>query len=235
MNSDELYEGSHSKVVDTGLVGLVNRRLHLHLEKNISKEKANYKRILELGAGMGQHLKFVEDNYLLYVQSDIRVKNLPKNFSDRVINKKINAEDLSGIKDASFDRLVSTCLLVHLQQPEQALVEWRRVVCPGGALSIYVPCEPGLLLRFSRYFSTHLKAKKLGYDHLSIHYREHVSYFVRLNKLIKEVFNDCKVKRSFFPLNFIPSWNLNLWAVYQIKLPKIDDKNFLSTKKGAKK
>jgi len=107
-----------------------------------------------------------------------------------------------------------------LPEPENSLIEWRRVVRADGILSIYVPCEPGLLLRATRYLTTRAKAKRLGYDHLSLHYREHVTFFVRLNLLINEVFWDCRVRRIMYPFPFLPSWNFNLWAVYQIQLPK---------------
>jgi phosphatidylethanolamine/phosphatidyl-N-methylethanolamine N-methyltransferase len=224
VDSDELYKGTHSQIVDTGLVGVINSKLHRDLEKGFSPSFNDSKyEILELGAGMGQHLKFVKEKYSRYVQSDIRIENLSIPQSSSIQNVQLDAEDLNMIHNNSFDRIVASCLLVHLKDPEKALLEWKRVVRKGGLISIYVPCEPGLLLRASRYLTTNLKAKRLGYDHLSLHYREHVSYFVRLNKLIQEVFCDAEVKRTFFPFNFIPSWNLNLWATYQVRLPILHD------------
>jgi ubiquinone/menaquinone biosynthesis C-methylase UbiE len=221
LNSDDLYRGLHSAVVDTGLVGMVNRQMHRHLEKNLPTDtsQGNDYTVLELGAGMGQHLRFVQRRYSKYVQSDIRFENLPIAPNNSVENLELDAQNLGGIRSSSVDRLIATCLLIHLPQPEDALVEWRRVVRAGGILSIYVPCEPGLLLRAMRYLTTRAKAKRLGYDHLSLHYREHVTFFVRLNLLINEMFRDCRIKRTMFPFSIFPSWNFNLWATYQIQLP----------------
>jgi ubiquinone/menaquinone biosynthesis C-methylase UbiE len=44
----------------------------------------------------------------------------------------MNAEKLDLIADNAYDRLTATCLIAHLANPEQALVEWRRVVKSGG-------------------------------------------------------------------------------------------------------
>lgn len=219
MDSDHLYRNFHSSIVDTGLVGFVNSRLHRSLERDAFGVLKYQKRILELGAGKGQHLKYVNPNFDTYLQSDIRIENILESTDSRVVNQQIDAEDLHAFEDHSFDRIIATCLIIHLNDPEHALSEWKRVTCPGGTVSIYVPCEPGLLLRIMRYLTTNLKARKLGYRHLSIHYREHISFFVRLNLLIKEVFDECEIQRRFFPFFWLPSWNMNLWCTYQIKIP----------------
>lgn len=89
----------------------------------------------------------------------------------------------------------------------------------GGAISFYVPCEPGLLLRFLRNITTVRKAKKININHLSFHYREHVNYFVRLNLLINEVFEDDKLEKVYWPFPFL-SWNFNLGAFFFITVKK---------------
>ena len=99
------------------------------------------------------------------------------------------------------------------------MANWRRVIKSGGHITIYVPCEPGLVLRFLRSLTTRRKAAKRGVNHDSVHHREHTSYFGRINTLVFEVFNQDLIKRKFFPLR-IHSWNLNLWVTYQIKIIK---------------
>lgn len=221
MNPDDLYKDFHSQVVDTGIVGVVNKFLHQSLEKGPSRFiKKNETEVLEVGAGKGQHFHFVRHPFSRYIQSDIRAQNLELQRDKRVTNISLNAEDLSSFESASFDRIVATCLLVHLSNPETALKEWKRVIRDGGNISIYVPCEPGFLLRATRFLTTRRKARSLGYDHLSLHYREHVTYFVRLNMLINDVFRDAVVERKFFPFRIVPSWNINLWCVYQIRIGK---------------
>jgi SAM-dependent methyltransferase len=235
----DYYENYYEKIVYTGSVGLVSRFIHKMLESN-SRKDIELNRILEVGAGQGQHLDYVKKNFIEYFETDLEFDFLPTRINSeiskdskldsleensdsldiaKVIQEEVSAENLLKYKDSYFDRVIATCLLVHLQNPEFALQEWRRVVADGGKISIYVPCEPGIMLRFSRHFTTVKKAKKLGKNHLSFHYREHVTYFSRLDLLIQENFLGDKVKRRFFPL-FIPFWNFNLGVIYQIEIKK---------------
>jgi phosphatidylethanolamine/phosphatidyl-N-methylethanolamine N-methyltransferase len=224
MNSKEYYEDVYSKIVYAGATGLIAKSIHKVMEKlPIANHSLN--QILELGAGHGQHLQFVKNDYKKYFETDIektflpiRSLNLQKSQSE-VVQHSIDAENLSIYGDSSFDRLIATCLLVHLSNPEVALGEWRRVVRNGGWISIYIPCEPGLFLRFARHFTTVRAAKKMNRNHLSFHYREHVSYFSRLNLLVVESFSKDLVQRRFFPF-LIPAWNLNLGVIYQIRVDK---------------
>ena len=64
--------------------------------------------------------------------------------------------------DDIADRLIATCVLLHLEKPESALLEWRRVTRPGGVVTIYVPNEPGLLTRLGRGVTTKRAAVRAG-------------------------------------------------------------------------
>lgn len=46
--------------------------------------------------------------------------------------------------DASFDLVVASDVLEHIEDEQQALREWRRVLRPGGQLLVYVPAYPQL-------------------------------------------------------------------------------------------
>lgn len=230
-NSDNFYESDYLTLLNSGSIGFVSKLVHRQIEQQANRKafkSVPRSKILELGAGKGQHLEFVKDNFLTYIESDFRFANLPQrdkqNFGNPnqqsfIISKEIDAQNLAAFPQNEFDRVIATCLLVHLNDPEKALIEWRRVTKNGGLISIYVPSEPGLLLRFMRHWTTVRKAKKKGYNHLSIHYREHVTYFSRLNLLIDEVFEADSISKIYFPF-LIPSWNFNLWTVYTIKLKK---------------
>jgi ubiquinone/menaquinone biosynthesis C-methylase UbiE len=127
--------------------------------------------------------------------------------------------DLAEFKNEQIDRVIATCLIVHLAEPEDALLEWRRVCASGGLISIYVACEPGMLLRLLRQLTTVRKAKKFGLNHIRFHYREHITFFSRIDMLIEEIFEDDKIVKKFWPLR-LPFWNLNLGVVYQIYILK---------------
>jgi SAM-dependent methyltransferase len=53
------------------------------------------------------------------------------------------ATRLEGIADASYDYLLSSHCIEHLANPLQGMVEWRRVLKPGGLLFLVVPHKDG--------------------------------------------------------------------------------------------
>ena len=221
------YQNGYNEVFHKGKIGFVNRVIHNQLER---LTKGHFPTTLELGSGPGQHLEHVTHSYEVYIESDIREELLrdPKSVkNNRLKTLRLDAEDLSIFSDNSVDRIVNYCLLIHLTNPEHALKEWRRVIKKKSSsapvsqhnnqISFYVPCEPGLLLRLLRLFTVARKTRKLGYDHYSFHYKEHVSYFTRLNHIIEEVFVRDRVRKRFWPF-LIPSWNLNLGVFYDIQV-----------------
>lgn len=220
MDQDRYYKDNYQQILNTGAVGLVANMIHRLLEKSITGE---YQTVLELGAGHGQHLKFVRHGYATYHETDFRPSNLPSRTQEsnqgRVIQGFADAENLNGISDNSIDRVITTCLIVHLTQPEKALEEWRRVTKNNGLITIQVASEPGMVLRFLRGITTVRKAAKLGENHLRFHYREHINFFSRINMLIEDVYSNDLIVRKFWPFR-LKSWNANLIVVYQIKVKK---------------
>ena len=137
-------------------------------------------------------------------------------------NKKnviVEMQDVTKLsyEDNFFDRVVITCVLVHLDDPVQALNEIRRVLKPGGYVSLYLPCEPGFLLRIVRKFSTRAKAKRLGIQEISfLHFLEHKNYFIAIDFFVRHIFSDSWIISRYYPFPFL-SWNLNLFKLYTIK------------------
>jgi phosphatidylethanolamine/phosphatidyl-N-methylethanolamine N-methyltransferase len=221
-SAEDYYQYHYQKITNSGPIGFVAMIGHLSLEKwpftKFSKDcKKNFDKILEVGAGHGQHYKYLKEDFKAYTMTDVRpnlLNNLKVSDARVVIEKtSIDAESLP-YADNSFDRLIATCLLVHLDNPEKALTEWRRVVKPGGAISIYIPCEPGILLRILQSITTRRKQKKLGIDARYLHYGEHRYNFPFVIAIISNVF-----RRNFrirkFPFLF-GSFDFNLWSVVTI-------------------
>ncbi|MBD2713632.1 class I SAM-dependent methyltransferase [Microvirga sp. STR05] len=88
-----------------------------------------------------------------------------------------NVAVMDGIKlefaDSSFDLVVASDVLEHIQNEEQALNEWQRVLKPNGQLLVYVPAHPSLWSRhdvanhhFRRYTAASLSQalRKAGYQ-----------------------------------------------------------------------
>lgn len=214
MSINEYYENDYSKVLESGAVGKVAAFYHRMLEKGHSKK---WPLCLEIGAGNGQHFKYVKHGFDKYISSDIRrPKEKSVNISDpRHEFKIIDAEDLSSFQSESVDRLIATCVLPHLGDPEKALREWKRVVKKGGVIDVYLPCEPSMLLVLAQSLTTKKKVEKLGWNYERLQYREHRHHFPMLRMLIKEVFENDEIKVRNFPpgLNF---WQFGLFKTYRI-------------------
>ncbi len=210
------YDEHYDAALWEGNIGRAIALVHRRMERGINER---FDRVLEVGAGAGQHRGYVNHPYDTYVETDLRVLgSTSKRESDgrNVIREFADATALA-YPDASFDRLIATCLLMHLPEPELALSEWRRVVRPGGLLSIYVPCEPGLATRLTRRLTTARKVKKMGVESYDLFVaREHRNHFAALDVLLRHEFRDDDLRAKFWPLA-APSWNLNYFANYRVR------------------
>jgi SAM-dependent methyltransferase len=212
------YNQDYKKIMNQGLIGMFSRFIHAHIDWKWRKQELGT--VLELGAGNGQHFKWCKLKFQRYVEVDLRQLDRLEDVKiskspDRLI---CDATYLDLVEADQFDVVIATCLLAHLDHPEVALSNWRRVAKkPGGQLCIYVPCDPGLLLRALRQFTTKRKFIKLGYDHAYQHWTEHRNHFPLMDTLIRHVFAEDKVTREFFPA-FLKSWNLNIYCLYRITI-----------------
>ena len=215
---DNFYADYYENIFGSGTIGWMAGVAHRFMEKPL--DKRIFLNVLELGAGTGQHRKFVRHKFSRYIETDLRieqgnVKEIEVSPEKIVEQRFLDAEDLTIFEAAQFDRVIATCLVAHLPNPEKALQEWRRVVKSGGVLTIYVPTEPGLMLRVFRSLTTKRKAKKLGLDHSAVHYREHRNMWIYINLLVIEIFAEDVIKRRRFPHSLL-TWNLALFDVYEI-------------------
>jgi phosphatidylethanolamine/phosphatidyl-N-methylethanolamine N-methyltransferase len=184
------------------------RKIHEYMERPYKNHF--YSQILEIGGGTGEHLEFIRHGFDKYWVTDIRQPNLPAEWSlnEKIIPLIANAENLP-FPDASFDRIIATCLLHHVDYPERVLEEIKRLIRPGGVATIYLTCDPGLALRFIRRITMQQKANKLGFHGFKLLMaREHRNHVGGLLEMIKFVFRDASLKIKYLPLG-IPSWNLN--------------------------
>lgn len=221
MNSSELdvyREGLYHEVINKGLVGKQMAFFHKLIERPY--KKSHFRKILEIGAGIGEHLPYVRASWNEYVMTDIRIDRLLESVSESA-DIKVKQADATQLPfdNNEFDRVLTTCVLPHVSDPVRALSEVHRVIRPGGSISIYIPCEPGLLLRVARRLSTSLKFRKLGVaDPYFEHFREHVHYYSALNHYILREFRTSTVRARYWPFPFL-TWNFNLVKIYQISIP----------------
>ena len=217
---DQFYDEAYEEVMGTGLIGSFWRFIHNQMNRTIDWPPTPI--VLEVGAGHGQHYDQTNPDCALFIETDIReAMGYTENFvkADLLrrgrIKRKVNAEILAGVPDNSIDIVIATCILAHLTNAKSALSEWRRVTKIGGSIIIYVPCEPGLFLRFIRSLSTARKFKSKGIEQKEIHWLEHRNHYLFLDILLHKVFGSDSTKIRKFPFKHLP-WDLNLYSIYTV-------------------
>jgi len=126
----------------------------------------------------------------------------------------MNLGKVSDFDDESIDRVVASHVLEYLSKPHEALREWNRVLKPGGALSLILPCDPGIAWRYGRYVSTLRKISARGLPWAYIVAREHVNPINNLVALIRYYFEQYDEKWRPFRLPIIDInliYAVNIW------------------------
>lgn len=132
-----------------------------------------------------------------------------------------NAEKIS-FPDSYFDRVVSTCLLHHVNDPLAVLLESRRVVSNGGEVAFILPADPGMLNRLIKLLITYPRIRKnSSFDPRLIYALEHPNKIDSLLALLKFVFEKDDYKIKYYPFK-VPSWNLNLAITFHARINKVD-------------
>jgi phosphatidylethanolamine/phosphatidyl-N-methylethanolamine N-methyltransferase len=189
------------------------------------KEQDHFSKVLEIGAGTGEHLSYLRHSFDKYVLSDLDAKTLEvaKNklhdkFGDKLVYEPQNGETLS-YADSSFDRVIATHVLEHIYQPHLALKEWRRVVKNEGVISILIPTDPGIAWRLGRHFGPRKNAVAQGIAYDYVMAREHVNSCNNLIALLRHYFSERS--ESWWPLP-VPSIDLNLFFVCHVTVKKME-------------
>lgn len=222
------YKTKFSEIYDQSnyvspLQAFVMRQSHTILEKKFTKQ-FHFDRILEIGAGTGEHVKFVSHKFDEYILTD-----LDQNMLDRA-RKKLGSAEYYGLlkfdrqegsklcyQDNSFDRLIAAHVLEHIYQPHLVLKEWIRVIKNGGILSILLPTDPGIAWRVGRCLGPRKNAIAQGIEYDYIMAREHVNSCNNLVAILRHYF---KVTDEFWWPFSIPLMDFNLFFAFHAKIIK---------------
>lgn len=206
----------------SALQSALMRTSHRLLEKSFEMH-AHFSRVLEIGAGTGEHLPFVRHTFDHYLLSDLDPKTLQiakRKLAGKYVGKLSFHAQLGStlaFSDNAFDRLVATHVLEHIYQPHLALREWYRVVKHGGVLSILIPTDPGVAWRLGRYLGPRRNALAQGIAYDYVMAREHVNSCNNLIALLRYYFPNSKESWWPFPISSI---DLNLFIVFHITVNK---------------
>jgi len=200
---------------------------HKLTEKKFT-QKDFFEKVLEVGAGTGHHLSFIQHQFDQYFLTDLDSKAL-----DLAKNKLANSKKYEKFKhkiifdiqsgaqltypDNSFDRVIATHILEHILEPHLVLKEWARVLKHQGILSILIPTDPGIAWRLGRHLGPRQKSINHGiaYDYAMA--REHVNSCHNLIAILNHYFPTAQ--KSFWPLP-IKSIDLNLFFVCHVQIEK---------------
>lgn len=201
---------------DSGLTGFFLKKSHEWSEKKFDKTM-KFNKVLEVGAVSGVHIDYVKHQYDEYYMTDLQesfINQAKIKTNDKIIFQIEDATKLS-FEDNTFDRVIATHILEHVQNPHEVLMEWTRVLKPGGVLTIVLPCDPGFAWRLGRYCCARKSFIKQGIDYDYWMAREHINPINNLVSFIKTYFNE--TEESWKPFS-IPSMDLNLFYIVHIKV-----------------
>jgi ubiquinone/menaquinone biosynthesis C-methylase UbiE len=207
-----------------GLAGMGHRLFHNQLERGHSAK--HFEKVLEVGANLGQHLDFVKHSFGEYILSDVRAydENIKADITGKFGANKLtfSQEDVSNLSfaDNYFDRVVVTCVLPHLSDPETALLEIRRIIKNNGVADIYLGHDPGLIFDFVKQLGPIRVQKKDGFGDLKtlVDAREHTASGRSIMRLLRHVFRYDFLSQTWFP--FPKNYHLSLWSTFRVRINK---------------
>jgi ubiquinone/menaquinone biosynthesis C-methylase UbiE len=160
------------------------------------------KQVLEIGAGTGYHLNFVDlDTVKEYVCLDNNPDNL-KRIKKRHENLHLVIGDCNSLpfKDNSFDAVISIYMLEHITGLERTLAEAKDVLRKDGLLLFSIPTEGGFMFSLGRKLTTERNYYKhySGMPYMDIIRMEHVNTADTVLAKVRDQFRF--IKTNYAPL-----------------------------------
>lgn len=216
---DDWYSNHYSDVAATADGSLFERFMHRSMERRYGAD-ARFARVLEVGGNKGEHVPYVRHDFDEYHLTDLRPP---------VVNSAVAADprvtagecDVTAMpyESGGFDRVVSTCVLHHVDSPLAAASEIRRVLRPDGVATILIPTDPGLAYRVGKGLTSGRAAKKRGIHGLyEIAWAlDHHNHFRSIAAQVRHAFRDDDVVFDWFPFR-VPSVDLNAFVVVHARV-----------------
>ena len=168
-------------------------------------------RTIEIGSGVGEQLEYEDLSRQEFTCVEMRA-DMAAHIRERfpsVTTIEADCQARMPFDDDHFDRGVAVHVLEHLPDLPSALDELRRIIRPGGKLSIVIPCDPGFVYGLGRRFTAQRKfEREYGQPYELFIRREHINSPKEILELVRERFR--VEHRSFFPLR-VPLVDLNVF------------------------
>jgi SAM-dependent methyltransferase len=185
--------------------GMIERFNHTY-----GVEGAATGKTLEIGAGLGEHLRYEDLTNQDYYVVELR-EELTRAIRERyptVTALVADCQDRLPFDDAFFDRVLAVHVLEHLPDLPRALDEIQRVLSPGGRFHAVIPCEGGLAYSVARRISAQrIFEKEFGMSYEWLIRSEHVNVPWEIQMELEKRFR--LVGSRYFPFR-VPSTAVNL-------------------------
>ena len=223
---DEYYSKHWDHLFNEGIQGKGSGYFHNAVEKYWENHSA--RKILEVGAGYGGHFPFLKIKNPSQVEFDaIDIRVFPENLkSIQLSTGRLNVNWFEGdienlpFSGETYDRIISSCLFHHIDDPLQAFQELRRVAKNQCEIAIVFPTDPGMLNRFIKNAYTFRRAKRIGVIHPKlINALDHKNHIFSLIQILRFVYKNDTVKLRFRPFG-LGGVNFNLLVVAKIIIAK---------------
>ncbi len=191
--------------------GAVEKFNHEYVVKHAP---SSFTRTLEVGAGLGDHIKFerlTDQQAANYTALEIR-DNMAEAIRSRFPKVRTFVGDIESglnVSDGYYDRIVAIHVLEHLPDLPRALSEIHRLLeKKKGVFSVVIPCEGGLGYTLARMVSSaRIFKKRYGQSYSWFIRREHIN---SAREIVAELRARFVVQHShFFPLH-LPLVDSNL-------------------------
>lgn len=202
-----------------GLVGWAYRKTHRDLEAGFPD--ASGQRILEIGAGSGEHLEFCDSRFDQYVMVDLSAEPAnPLWKSDKRVSWVQGDVCQPMLLGEKFDRIVSMCVLHHVHDLQGLFTNIKEWLKPSGSFSFFLSSDPGLLNRLNRRVFITPRAHRLGFpDYAVLNAREHHNHFWGIREEIHYAFQGFSISARFWPFG-LPIASLSTYSIWNVSLPE---------------
>ncbi len=167
-------------------------------------------RTLEIGAGLAEYLDYAPATDYEYVALELR-EEMTAALRERHPEVEAvvgNAEERLPFDEDSFDRVLAIHVLEHLPNLPAAVLEIRRVLRPGGTLSVVLPCEGGFTYGIGRRFTSQRTfEKRYGQDFDPFIKAEHYNVPAEVIEELDRRFE--RTDATWWPLK-VPTVHLNV-------------------------
>jgi len=176
-------------------------------------------RVLEIGAGLGEHIYYENLSNIEYYVLELRPEmadEIKKRFP--AVNVIVgDCQERMKFPENFFDRVIAIHVLEHLPNLPVALKEVCRILKPNGEFRVVLPCEGG----FAHLLARRISAKRIFEKRYGVNYdkfikTEHINNAFEILEEQPKYFN--RVTSSYFPLK-IPAITLNL-AIGMVLKPR---------------